>query len=190
MHGVGLAYGTLATSYGQPTDLVRKTIRQAEDGDVSAKRESYINTLRPRQDGRHFANDIFKCIFLNENVWIEMKISFDFVPKGSINTIPALVQIMSWRRPGDKPLSEPVMVSLLTHICVTRPQWIKESGPSNGFLPAGSNILARRADLWPVFYRWLLLSGLGVAISNAHNQCIGLWGIAITRSPLCGAMKF
>ena len=32
---------------------------------------------------------------------------------------------MAWRRPGDKPLSEPVMVSLLTHICVTRPQWVK-----------------------------------------------------------------
>ena len=31
---------------------------------------------------------------------------------------------MAWRRPGDKPLSEPVMVSLLTHICVTRPQWV------------------------------------------------------------------
>ena len=27
-----------------------------------------INTLRPRQDGRHFPDDIFKCIFLNENV--------------------------------------------------------------------------------------------------------------------------
>ena len=31
---------------------------------------------------------------------------------------------MAWRRPGDKPLSDPMMVSLLTHICVTRPQWI------------------------------------------------------------------
>ena len=30
-----------------------------------------------------------------------------FVPKGPINNIPALVQIMAWRRPGDKPLSEP-----------------------------------------------------------------------------------
>ena len=27
-----------------------------------------INTLRPRQDGRHFPDDTFKCIFLNENV--------------------------------------------------------------------------------------------------------------------------
>ena len=35
-----------------------------------------------------------------------------------------LVQIMAWRRPGDKPLSEPMMVSLLTQICVTRPQWV------------------------------------------------------------------
>ena len=48
-----------------------------------------------------------------------------FVPKGPINNIPALVQIMAWRRPGDKPLSEPIMVSLLTRICVTRPQWVK-----------------------------------------------------------------
>ena len=83
-----------------------------------------INTLRPGQNGRHFADDIFKCIFLNENVWIPIKISLKFVPKGQINKIPALVQIMAWRRPGDKPLSEPMMVSFLTHICVTRPQWV------------------------------------------------------------------
>ena len=32
---------------------------------------------------------------------------------------------MAWHRLGDKPLSEPMMVSLMTHICVTRPQWVK-----------------------------------------------------------------
>ena len=84
-----------------------------------------VNTLRPRHNGRHFADDIFKCIFSNENVWIPIKISLKFVPTGSINNIPALVQIMAWRRPGDKPLSETMMVRLLTHICVTRPQWVK-----------------------------------------------------------------
>ena len=84
-----------------------------------------INTLRPRQNGRHFADDIFKRISLNENILIPIKISLTFVPKGSINNIPALVQIMAWRRPGDKPLSEPMMVKLPTHICVTRPQWVK-----------------------------------------------------------------
>ena len=84
-----------------------------------------LNTLRQRQNGRCFADDIFKCIFLNENVWISIKISMKFVPKGPINNIPTLVQIMAWRRSGDKPLSEPMMVSLLMHICVTRPQWVK-----------------------------------------------------------------
>ena len=83
-----------------------------------------FNTLRPRQNGRSFADDTFKSIFLNENVRISIKISLKFVPKVSINNIPALVQIMAWRRLGDKPLSEPMMVGLLTHICVTRPQWV------------------------------------------------------------------
>ena len=85
----------------------------------------WVNTLRLGQNGRHFADDTFKCIFLNENVWIPIKISLKFVPKGPINNIPALDQIMAWRRPGDKPLSEPIMVRLATHICVTRPQWVK-----------------------------------------------------------------
>ena len=68
-----------------------------------------FNSLRPRQNGCHFPDDIFKCIFLNEHVWISIKISLKFVPKGPINNIPALVQIMAWRRSGDKPLSEPMM---------------------------------------------------------------------------------
>ena len=85
------------------------------------------NTLRPRQNGGHFADEIFKRIFLNENILIPIKISLNFVPMGSINNIPALVQIMAWRRPGDKPLSEPMRVNLPTHIYVTRPQWV--NGP-------------------------------------------------------------
>ena len=90
-----------------------------------------INTLRPRQNRRHFADDIFKCIFLNENARISLKISLKFVPMVRINNIPALVQIMAWRRLGAKPLSEPMMVSLLTHICITRPQWVKAEYISN-----------------------------------------------------------
>ena len=83
-----------------------------------------LNTLRPRQNGRHFPDDTFERIFLNDNVRILIKISLKFVPKGPIINIPSLVQIIAWRRPGDKPLSEPMMVSLLTHICVTWPQWV------------------------------------------------------------------
>ena len=58
--------------------------------------EVVINTLRPRQNGRHLP-DIFKCIDLNEYVWISIEISLKFVRKGSIKNIPALVLIMAWR---------------------------------------------------------------------------------------------
>ena len=40
---------------------------------------SFSNTLRPRQDSHHFADDIFKCIFLNDNVWISITIYLKFV---------------------------------------------------------------------------------------------------------------
>ena len=88
-------------------------------------RVQVINILRPRQNGRRFADDTFKRIFLNENVIISTKISLKFVPKGPINNNTALVQIMAWHRSDDKPLSEPMMVSLLSQICITRPQWVK-----------------------------------------------------------------
>ena len=80
----------------------------------------HLNTLRSRQDGRNFPDDILNWIFLNENDLISIEFLLKFVPRGPINNIPALV-----RRPGDKSLSEPMMVSLLTHICVTRPHRIK-----------------------------------------------------------------
>ena len=83
-----------------------------------------FNTSMPRQNGRCFADDIFKRIFFNENVCISIKISLNCFPKVPINNIAALVQIMAWRRLGDKPLSEPMLINLPTHTCVTRPQWV------------------------------------------------------------------
>ena len=61
-----------------------------------------FNTLRLRQNGCHFANNIFECIFLNQNVWISIKISLEFVPKGSSDNTLALVQIMAWRHYRNK----------------------------------------------------------------------------------------
>ena len=66
----------------------------------------------------------FQKHFFNENIWVSIKISQNFVPKGPINNIPSLVQKVVWCRPGDKPLSEPIMVRLPMHICVTWPQWV------------------------------------------------------------------
>ena len=77
------------------------------DGRQSCQHYQHIEakaTLSPF-DRRHFQMD---C--LNENVWISLTISLTFIPKV---------------RPGDKPLSESMMVSLLPYICVTRPQWVK-----------------------------------------------------------------
>ena len=90
-----------------------------------SSRPQWVNTLRPEQNGGHFAASIFKCIFLNENIWISITLSLYFVPKGWINNIPSLVQIMAWRTQGDKPLSEPMMIILLMH----RPQWVQRHHP-------------------------------------------------------------
>ena len=94
-----------------------------------------INTSRPREKSRHFADDNFERIFLNE-----YKISLKFAHKGPINNILTLGQIMAWCRPGDKPLSEPIMVSLLTHICLTRSQWVNSLRPSDAYM--------RQAIIW------------------------------------------
>ena len=93
-----------------------------------------FNTLRPRQDRRHFADDIFTCIFFNENCCILITFSLKYVRKGPIDNNSASVQIMAWRRSGDKSLSEPMMISLPTHICVTRPQWVNSFPPSAAYM--------------------------------------------------------
>ena len=75
--------------------------------------------------------DIFQTTFSNAFSWMKMlpiKMSLTFVPHGPINNIPALVQIMGWRLPGDKPWSGPMVVRLPTHIGVTRPQWVNREG--------------------------------------------------------------
>ena len=50
-----------------------------------------INTFEADTNGRPFPDDIFKCIFLNENLLISIKTSVTFVLKGQVNNIPALV---------------------------------------------------------------------------------------------------
>ena len=57
----------------------------------TGKSIGWFITSRPRQNGRHLADDIVKFIFLNESVWIPIEISLKFVPKGPIDNIPALV---------------------------------------------------------------------------------------------------
>ena len=67
-----------------------------------------LNTMRPKQNGRHLPRRYIQMHFLE---WKGVNFALD-------NNIPILVQIMAWRRPRDKPLSELMMVSLLTHTCI------------------------------------------------------------------------
>ena len=80
----------------------------------------YLNFLTHWGLGKMAA--INQATFSNAFSWMKMykfqSISLSFVPKGPLNNIPALVQITAWCHPGDRPLSEPMVVSLLTHICV------------------------------------------------------------------------
>ena len=139
--------------------------------------EGAINTLRPRQDGRHFPDDILKWIFLNENLLISIKISLKFVPMGPISNIPALVQIMAWRRPGDKPLSELMMVSSPTHICITRPQWIN-AGTTKILHKISSTILNN--IIWSVQIRFQI-------VNNYETFCSQHWTNRRLCSIICWA---
>ena len=71
---------------------------------------------------------IFQTTFSNGHSWMKMYefwLTFHYISlMVPINNIPTLIQVIAWRRPGDKPLSEPMMVRLPTHMCVTRPQWV------------------------------------------------------------------
>ena len=132
-------------------------------------RHQRVNTLRPRQNGRRFPDDIFKCIFLNENAWISIKISLKFVPKGPINNIPALVQILAWCRSGDKPLSEPMIVSLWTHICVTRPKWVN---------PRYAEFILRNKEIYlNFFHNFSALSKIAqvAGIFPKEITCLSCW---------------
>ena len=72
------------------------------------------------------ADNIFKCIFLNENDRIPIQISLKFVPRSPIDNKPALIQVMAWRRPGDKPLPE-TMMTLFTY--AYRGRWVNLTWP-------------------------------------------------------------
>ena len=49
--------------------------------------------------------------------------------------------VSKWRRSGHKPFSWAMMVSLLTHICVTRPQWVNVQGIWSSSLSSSSYLI-------------------------------------------------
>ena len=140
---------------------------------LGMRTECYLNTLRPRQNGRHLSDDIFKCIFLNKNAWISVKLSLKFVPKVPINNIQALVLIMAWRRPGDTPLFETMMDSLPTHICVTRRQWV------NIFVHSSLNLF--HASIFTKVYLWRSVVGRRWLSKNTVCIVTGIFSLWSSR---------
>ena len=68
--------------------------------------DSMINSSLPEQNGCHFPDDIFKCIFM---FCVSIQISRKFLPSGPINNKSALVHVMAWCQTGNKPLPEPIL---------------------------------------------------------------------------------
>ena len=98
-----------------------------------------FNTLKPP-----FRKRSFQMFFLEWKCMIFfIKISLKFVPKGQINNISALVEVMARRRSGDRLSSEPMMVRLTTHVCVTRPQWVNYLTHCGPATPSGDRDLGQ-----------------------------------------------
>ena len=112
-----------------------------------------INSSLPGRNGRLFADDIFRCIFVSEKFCILIKNSLKFVPEGPINNNLAL------RRIGDKPLSEPMLDSLM-HICRTRGRWVLKSDNQLG---KDGKMCTTHLDKFPG--QWV----------NMMSWCVFLW---------------
>ena len=105
---------------------------------------------------------------------------------GSINNIPALVQIMAWRRPGDKPLFEPMVVNLPTHICVTQPQWVNiepHCFNMSMLTPKSSGNMQKHGYLW-CFHAVSTRENISGVLSSWYM--INVYGVKqkITNKPL------
>ena len=102
-------------------------VNNREAGDLRRHHAHYDVTVMAHVSSTGKLHDSFSSVWplsLYVHVCISIDISLRLVPQCQINNIPALVQIMAWCLPGDKRLSEPMMASLLTHISVTRLQWV------------------------------------------------------------------
>ena len=105
---------------------------------------------------------IFQMTFSNGFSW--MKISLK-VPMGPMNSIPGVIYIMAWHWPGNNPLSEPMMVSLLMHIYVTQSQWVI----SDVNIQIISSLMKRELKLQT--YRYYLKEHLKT-IKKTHNNTL------------------
>ena len=86
---------------------------------------TYLNSSPPGQNGRHYGRRHFQRHFHEWKLYISIRISLKFVPKGPIDNKSALVRVMAWRRTGDKPLPEPMLTQFTdAYMRGTRGRWV------------------------------------------------------------------
>ena len=91
---------------------------------------------------------------MNEKYCILICISRKFIPEDAIDNKSALFQVMAWRRTGDKPLSETMLPSSLTHICATRGRWV--NSPCGGLWHQICLMLPWKLRTWlGLLFSWL-----------------------------------
>ena len=85
----------------------------------------FLNSSPPGQNGHHFADDLFKCILVNEKFCILIKISLEFLSKCPLDNKSALIMRMACHQTNDKPLPQQMVHQFTTDmICTTRGRWI------------------------------------------------------------------
>ena len=119
---------------------------------------------------------MFKRILLNENIWISNKISLIYVPWDLIGNMQALVQIMAWSLPGDKPFSEPIMTqftdpdSKVHGANITGPIRHRED-------PGGSHVGPMNFAIWGRMYTALeeMGYGKGILLEIDEDLALTIW---------------
>ena len=125
----------------------------------------------------------FHMYFLERKVGILLKILQKLVPMLRINNFPALVQIMAWCRPCDKPLSEPMMVSLLTHICVARLQWVNREAHETASLECAVGTAVEIFSLSNLTRLGVLTFITKMSVSNSDHTTEGSLPLHNAKSP-------
>ena len=83
-----------------------------------------VNSISPGQNSRHFTDNIFRCIFMNEKFCILIKISLKYVSKGLINNNPALFSIMAWRQKALHSLLYAIIFQCLPNYSQSHQTWL------------------------------------------------------------------
>ena len=141
-----------------------------------------VNTLRLRQNDRHFADDKFKCIFLNVNIWISIKISLKFPPKDRsvfwhINASPGLnglTKYLSLSGLFDY-LTNMFLIMYNSQFKIQKVKWVNPYIDLNWI--STSELISRQLikRLHMVIWKWFRNLATRSEMSSSSNRSLWMW---------------